>query len=45
MERKIGLFSARAFSKRLRPPCEPIHGIVRVLQQIRTLFVSETVHK
>ncbi len=31
--------------ERLRPPREPIHRIVRVLQQIRTLFVSETIHK
>ena len=35
---------ARPF-ERFRPPREPIHGIVRMLEKVGALFVSETIHK
>ena len=43
MDKNTGLSSRAAFSKRLIAPRIPIHGIVRVLQQVRTFLVSETV--
>ena len=43
MDRKIGFVFARRLFESLFAPRIPIHGIVRVLQQIRTLLVRETV--
>ncbi len=43
MLKKIGLFSRARFFKRLVVPREPIHGIVRVLEQIGRFFSRQTV--
>ena len=43
MERKIGLFSAPRLFERLFAPRIPVHRIVRVLQQVRTLLVDQTI--
>ena len=43
MERKIGLFSAARFFERLVAPRIPVHRIVRVLQQVGTLLVDQSV--
>ena len=43
MLKKMGLFSLRALAKASSPHAKPVHGIVRVLEQIRRFFAGEPV--